>query len=253
MRPLTEAMRAATAEPPPTSIVIDQIVVRERRRRTRLRLVAVAGVTVVLAGAVPALAAVARPDPAPPPPVAPEPTLATPTLWDLPHWTARAATAAAAALPDGTRMAGDPTEYWAAEFALMWADLVHPGGGRGQLLVYLDLSDPAAVRRDSVCGQPRPELRFSGRELACVPIQVDGVALRQGISRDVPPSGDPVSFPVVTHYRDGSTVHLWELPYPHPLAERGTELEPAGRLVLGTRWLAELALDPALAASRPGG
>jgi hypothetical protein len=141
-------------------------------------------------------------------------------------------------------MAGRPVEYWAAEFSLMWADLAGPAGRRTQLHAYRVVGGPGPT--GDVCAQaPLDGTRFAGREQACQPLVVAGETFRVATSRDVVPvTEDEYEFTIVTRYGDGWTLHLWELPYPHPFSD----LEPrlVDTPVFTARQLAELALDPGL-------
>lgn len=253
MQQLRDAMWAATAEPPPSSIVIDEIMVREQRRRTGFRLLAAVGVVILAAGAVPALASAIpgiSSSSSPPSTVITASEPSGTDLSDLRDWTARAAAAATAALPDGYRMANPPTELVLpdGQFAVMWADLAGPGGERSQLLIFLDLG-PHLEPQDAVCAEPLPAPpRRPGIDIVrdCEPLLLGRDVVRVGTWRNqLPGSGDYFQFPVVSHYQHGWALHVWELPYRHPHYP-GAKPELVDAPVFTIRQLAELVLHPDL-------
>jgi hypothetical protein len=242
MRQLIDGMQAASADLPPTAVDIEKIIASHLRRRNRRRLLVVGGLVVLAAGAAPVLATAGEP--------APDRTASAPPTDPVRQslWTDRARETARAAVPAGAELGDEPIEYWGGqEFQLMWANLTTAGGGRTQLFVFLEL-DQQITPTEDVCAVPPLESRFAGEEVACATTTVDGLVLRVASARDTLP-GTPeheFTFEIVSRYGSGWAVHVWELPYRHPMPEGSSEPERVDRPVFTTRQLAELAADPDL-------
>jgi hypothetical protein len=264
MSQLGTAMHQATADPPPTAISVDALLAGERRRRRRVRLAVVGALVVLAAGAVPAVAAgwPAVPgslSPAGPPVLSPAPgptdadadasggvpegRMADPQMYGF---TARAEAVVRATLPPGYRITGRPTHYWGAGFSLMWAEVEAPNGDLTQIHVLRHVTDPADGT-GGVCARPPLEARFAGQETGCAEHDAGGEALRVATARDtLPAAGVEFEFPIVTRYGTSSALHVWELPYPHPLGASDAE-RLAQAPALTVVHLTRLAMHPDLA------